>query len=93
MIIIINMMIILIVIIMMIILIVIIIIMESSGEPLVREGGSAPKGGAHSMLCFACTASETLENVFFTYNLLMAWQSTPKVVPRSRISRSAASFS
>ena len=31
--------------------------------------------------------------VFFIYNLLMIWQSIPKVVPRSRISRSASPFS
>ena len=29
-----------------------------------RKGGSAPKGGAHSTVCFACTASETLESCF-----------------------------
>jgi hypothetical protein len=44
-----------------------------------REGGSAPKGGAHSTVCSACTTSETLESCFFTDNLLMVWQSTPKV--------------
>ena len=31
----------------------------------IRERGSAPKGCAHSTVCFACTASETLENMFF----------------------------
>ena len=59
---------------------------------LSRKRGSAPKGGAHSTVCFACTASETPESCFFTDNLLMLWQSTPKVVPRSWISRSAAPF-
>jgi len=61
-----------------------------SFQTIVRERGSAPKGGAHSTVFFAYTASETLENSFFTDNLLMVWQSTPKVAPRSRISRSAA---
>jgi len=61
--------------------------------PELRKGGSAPEGGAHSTICFAYTAGETLENMFFTNNLLLVWQSTPKVVPRSRISRSAAPFS
>ena len=65
-----------------------------SYTPKVKKRGSAPKGGAHSTVCFACAASETLENMcFLKYNLLMVWQSTPKVVPRSRISRSAAPFS
>jgi hypothetical protein len=63
---------------------------KSSRQP--EKGGSAPKGGAHSTVCFACTASETLENIFYTDNLLMVWQSIPKVVPRSRISRSATPF-
>ena len=37
-----------------------------------RKGGSAPKGGAHSTVCFACTASETLESCFCLQKLLMA---------------------
>jgi len=60
---------------------------------VVRKRGSAPKGGAHSTVGFAYTASETLESCFVPDNLLMVWQSTPKVVPRIRISRSAAPFS
>jgi hypothetical protein len=60
--------------------------------PLVRERGSAPKGGAHSTVCFACTAIETPENSFFTDDLLMVRQSTPKVFPRSQISGSARPF-
>ncbi len=42
-----------------------------------RKGGSAPKGGARSTVWFACAASETLGNMFFTYDLLMVRQSIP----------------
>ena len=63
-------------------------------RPLIIKGGGTPKGGgAHSTVCFAGTASETLESCLFTEESLMVWQSTPEVVPRSRISRSAAPFS
>jgi len=45
------------------------------GLPGFSEQGSAPQGGAHSTVCFACAASETLGSRFL--EIICSWFGNP----------------
>jgi len=57
------------------------------------EKGEALLRGVLTLRYFSHAQPASLWKAGFLHNLLMVWQSTPIVVPRSRISRSAAPFS
>ena len=55
-----------------------------------QRKGKRSEGGCSLYGLFRMHSQRDSGTHVFSYHLLMVWQSTPKVVPRSRISRSAA---